>query len=288
MSEGSSKPVVTKAGNKPVEQPIEKKGLFSRSKARKKQKTSNRAVKAEEKKRQKAKEQALAAQAARVSKSANKQKAEKSPKKKPMDRKKTKDLSNTSEAKQTKKSQRNSSKKRRRSLRIYKPSRKAQIFAGLGVLMIVVVGYGATRVKIDQGNVSSDSTQSDLLGDTTVVVTNSDFETVGSATSSDYISRYDPELGFYSFKDEVAGKLITVNQQPVPPGVKLTADVLLQHNDWTSVGKFDTGKGPVYIARVDDNPTHAVAFEHKDLWIFIRTDFDISTEQWVDYINSLN
>lgn len=296
MSGEVPKPVVTKAGNKPVERPIEqKKGLFSRSKKKQnKPKSSKRADKKlakQEKNRQKAKQQAEAAQTARKSKSQSVSSGETAKKTKKLTRFHRKSVNPAVIAPETKQKGAdsvNSGVKHHPSRKVRRLSRKSQVIGGLAVAVLLgLMVFGVTRPN-DNGQVSSDSTEADLLGDTTVVVTDSDFTTIGSATSGDASTRYDTERGYFSFRDNVAGQVVTVNQQPVPPGVKLTADILLQDNDWTSVGQFDTQKGPVYIARVEDSPTHAVAFEFKDLWIFIRTDFDISTQQWVDYINSLN
>lgn len=187
--------------------------------------------------------------------------------------------------KKTKKTHKSSKKARLKTKKIPLKSALAII---IGITVIATAVYGVTRGK-ETGFVSSDSTSAGLLGESDVSTDSKpSFVRINPTTSAgDLRSHYDPDRGVFSFQEEIFGKLITVNQQPIPPEFELTADILLLDNDWTSVGKFDTHKGTVYIAKTDNSTLNAVAFKFNGLLIFIKSDYEITPSQWAEYINSL-
>lgn len=269
MSGEVPKPVVTKAGKKPVAKPAEvkKTGLFSRSKKQNAAKTKK--PPADKKKLSRAdRKRAKAAQ------------------------KKTKQATVTSKpevkgtTRQPKTTKKSSSKRVTRHRRGRLP-KKAKLFMGAGVVALMAfIAYSIANPSAIT-KISSDNTESGLLGDTNVVAVDPDFDTL-NPSSEDADKRYDPERGFSSFRDELNGKLITVNQQPVPANFELSADILLAQTEYSSIGRLETNNGSVYIARADTGAQHAIAFKFKNLLIFITTTHEISNAEWQKYVNELN
>lgn len=170
-------------------------------------------------------------------------------------------------------------------------SRIMYTFAIIGIVCLLVF----TGMKVFSGSDSPDAAFSDpadsgVLGENDPEENSVEpsFAAISpSAENEDVRSNYDPERGFYTFKEELAGKTITVNQQPIPANFVLSADVLLAQTEYSSIGRFETNKGTVYVARLESEEYHSVAFTFKELLVFITSSSAITDAEWAEYINSL-
>lgn len=298
------KPVITRAGKKPEStvNAEKKSGFFSRRRAAKKLEIQKRrkadaATRKAILRKQKARKKKLKAD---LKLSAKKQESSRSANTKPAitkihsskvkqpDKKIAKRLKKTS--KKIKKSR--VGKKTKISKRKNNPKLATAIITISLVTVLSVLGVSFVKHRNTSGGfISSESTKTNLLGDKSTVSSEDkrpDFVQIDPTTDAgDLRSHYDPDKGFYSFQEELNGKLITVNQQPLPEDFKLTADMLLSQTEYDSVGSFETNKGTVYITTAESGPQQAIEFVFENLLIFITTNEQVTQQEWVSYINSL-
>ncbi len=265
MSSEVTKPVVTKAGHGEIKPEEAKKGFFSR---RKKQKIPSPGVG----KRLGATKELPKAR--RASPSAKKSKSHK------------------------KKLTRQRPKRTDNKYRKSRPLGGKVVFTSVVVLLLGVIGFSI----ISRGNnrsvgiTLSDKTETSLLGEQTQATVvgigiKPDFKVLVIKNLPIDQQQYDAEIGAFFFQDRLAGAIIRVNEQQLPPelamGSNAVKNLALSKEGVSSISQLETKKGPVYLGNLDSGGQVAI-FDFDNLLLFIQSTSTIAPEAWVEYINELS
>ncbi len=260
MSNEAKKPAVTKAGHTETKTPEVRKGFFVR---RKKSKTSSQIIN----------NKATISEGLVGTKNRT-----------PAKQKHSKQLNKSKRTTRTNKT------RQQRTGSSLKLNRRT-VFVGIAaVLALVIVGYSIVSNDKQQsaGSASSAKTEAQLLDARDGSSGGAPFATVSPGTTEGKLrTQFDAEKGFYSFQEEVNGKIITVSQTVVPSDFILDVQSLLETTKYSSASSLETNKGTTYILMLDGSLLQQVFFKYNNFLVSVYAVEGLPNNAWIEYINSL-
>lgn len=91
----------------------------------------------------------------------------------------------------------------------------------------------------------------------------------------------------YAFSDEIGGVKISVSQQPLPPKLQTDDDIANLADSYDAKQVLKAGSTKIYLGTSARGPQSLILVKDK-LLILIKSTTIVPSNQWVDYVESLN